>query len=178
AGEVCDDGNRSDNDLCTNACQVARCGDGILHTGVEQCDDGNQNNNDNCSNTCTSGAAPEGCYFVANRTPVTISCNRWVNWSDARRACRDWGGELASVMDQNDQNLLWAAAQRNDHWIGLKRHRGGWRWESRASNFSYWADNQPDDWRNNEDCGEIWARPNGRWNDVRCDERNRYFCER
>ena len=57
-GEVCDDGNRSDNDLCTNACQVARCGDGILHTGVEQCDDGNQNNNDGCSNTCTSGAAP------------------------------------------------------------------------------------------------------------------------
>ncbi len=33
-GEACDDGNRIDTDACTNACQNARCGDGIVRQGV------------------------------------------------------------------------------------------------------------------------------------------------
>lgn len=38
AGEECDDGNRSDNDACTNACRPNVCGDAHLNTGVEECD--------------------------------------------------------------------------------------------------------------------------------------------
>jgi cysteine-rich repeat protein len=65
-GEECDDGNREDRDGCTNGCQCARCGDGILHLfatvppngsctaePVEQCDDGNTVDGDGCSATCT-----------------------------------------------------------------------------------------------------------------------------
>jgi cysteine-rich repeat protein len=37
-GEQCDDGNNDDNDECTNSCQFAMCGDGIVHNGVEECD--------------------------------------------------------------------------------------------------------------------------------------------
>ncbi len=51
-GEQCDDGNFSDNDSCTD-CRIARCGDGIVWSGVEQCDDGNTDNGDGCSNNCT-----------------------------------------------------------------------------------------------------------------------------
>ena len=46
--ETCDDGNTVDDDACTNACQAAACGDGILRLdlsegtlGYEACDDGN-----------------------------------------------------------------------------------------------------------------------------------------
>jgi cysteine-rich repeat protein len=51
SGEQCDDGNRNNNDSCTNQCRQARCGDRIVGPG-EQCDDGNTNNNDNCTNSC------------------------------------------------------------------------------------------------------------------------------
>lgn len=37
-GERCDDGNTSDSDACTSACQPARCGDGVVEVRVEQCD--------------------------------------------------------------------------------------------------------------------------------------------
>ncbi len=49
--EQCDDGNNVDNDGCTNACQLPRCGDGILQNG-EKCDDGNNVDNDACSSEC------------------------------------------------------------------------------------------------------------------------------
>ena len=56
-GEWCDDGNQSNADSCTNACQFPRCGDGFVQTGVEQCDDGNTNPGDGCSAVCTLEAA-------------------------------------------------------------------------------------------------------------------------
>ncbi len=52
SGEQCDDGNSNNNDACTNACQNARCGDGIVRTGTEECDDGNAVNTDGCTNSC------------------------------------------------------------------------------------------------------------------------------
>jgi len=36
--EVCDDGNGSNDDDCTNVCHVNVCGDGFVRTGVEECD--------------------------------------------------------------------------------------------------------------------------------------------
>ncbi|MBX7195792.1 MAG: DUF4215 domain-containing protein [Sandaracinaceae bacterium] len=41
AGELCDDGNASDFDLCTSACVPAACGDGIVQVANgEECDEG------------------------------------------------------------------------------------------------------------------------------------------
>jgi len=34
-GEACDDGNDDDTDACLTTCVAARCGDGIVHAGVE-----------------------------------------------------------------------------------------------------------------------------------------------
>ena len=79
--EECDDGNNIDTDACTNACENARCGDGIgpgeecdggdeclndctlsarcgngeVEDG-EACDDGNQEDGDGCSRTCQPDA--------------------------------------------------------------------------------------------------------------------------
>lgn len=60
-GEACDDGNRVDSDACTNACQVATCGDGILQLsppGIEQCDEGPQNSD---SGSCTTACRVASC---------------------------------------------------------------------------------------------------------------------
>jgi MYXO-CTERM domain-containing protein len=51
-GEVCDDGNASDMDECTNSCLPARCGDGIVQPVLgEACDDGAATGS--CTATCT-----------------------------------------------------------------------------------------------------------------------------
>jgi cysteine-rich repeat protein len=59
-GEDCDDGNTDPTDACTNTCQAAQCGDGIVEVGVEQCDDGNRVNDDACSNKCTQTTCGDG----------------------------------------------------------------------------------------------------------------------
>jgi len=59
-GEGCDDGNDQAFDACTNACRPARCGDGIVHVGVEACDDGNENNFDACSSNCELSYCGDG----------------------------------------------------------------------------------------------------------------------
>lgn len=56
-GEACDDGNASNTDACTNACDLADCGDGFVQAGVEGCDDGNTNDGDGCSASCALEAA-------------------------------------------------------------------------------------------------------------------------
>ncbi len=53
-GEACDDGDQQDDDACTALCQLAVCGDAVIHTGVEECDDGNRVDDDDCSNACIS----------------------------------------------------------------------------------------------------------------------------
>ncbi|MBA3549847.1 MAG: DUF4215 domain-containing protein [Nannocystis sp.] len=37
--EECDDGNDVETDDCNSMCQLAKCGDGVIHAGVETCDD-------------------------------------------------------------------------------------------------------------------------------------------
>lgn len=68
AGEQCDDGNRNNNDACTNNCTNNVCGDGILRTGVEQCDYGTRNGSLTCradyGSTCTNCSAT--CRQVAS----------------------------------------------------------------------------------------------------------------
>ena len=59
-GESCDDGNGGDNDDCLNSCEVASCGDGVLHEGVEACDDGNQIPGDGCEPGCGFGECGDG----------------------------------------------------------------------------------------------------------------------
>lgn len=54
--EQCDDGNAIGSDNCTNSCQYARCGDGVVQLGAEECDDGNANNTDACLNNCAQAS--------------------------------------------------------------------------------------------------------------------------
>ena len=57
--EDCDDGNTSNTDSCTNACEAPRCGDTFVQPG-EGCDDGNLDNADGCSNACTIAGCGDG----------------------------------------------------------------------------------------------------------------------
>ena len=63
-GETCDDGNKDDDDDCTNACTVAACGDGIVNVKgamPEGCDDGAENGDTAaCLSTCEPASCGDG----------------------------------------------------------------------------------------------------------------------
>ena len=66
-GEACDDGNDNNSDRCTNACELAVCGDGVSRTdlqpgdeGYEVCDDGNDIDEDFCTNSCIPAQCGDG----------------------------------------------------------------------------------------------------------------------
>ena len=45
--------------------------------------------------------------------------------------------------------------------------------------FTYWGDNEPNNYGGNEDCGIIWFAniiEGKRWNDFRCDEFAYFIC--
>ena len=66
--EECDDGNESDFDACLNSCSLARCGDRLTRSdlndpnqaGYEECDDGNDDNLDGCLDTCLAASCGDG----------------------------------------------------------------------------------------------------------------------
>lgn len=58
-GEECDDGNRHNDDDCTNDCLLPECGDGFRQDG-EECDDGNLDDNDSCLTTCKTAFCGDG----------------------------------------------------------------------------------------------------------------------
>ena len=65
-GEACDDGpENADEGACTRACELARCGDGLLQTG-EACDLGDQNAEDAiCTPKCELARCGDG-YLQAD----------------------------------------------------------------------------------------------------------------
>ena len=58
--EMCDDGNSDNDDGCTNSCEIASCGDGMVNYYLEQCDDGNNDNDDGCNSSCQNENCGDG----------------------------------------------------------------------------------------------------------------------
>jgi cysteine-rich repeat protein len=73
-GEVCDDGNRINTDACTNSCEIAVCGDGVVRTGVEQCDDSNTIAGDCCSSDCGFESGTTVCRAAAGTCDLAENC--------------------------------------------------------------------------------------------------------
>ncbi len=67
-GEACDDGNRNDNDACTNRCLANVCGDGVMNVGAEECDYGGEN-----GHGCTGAEYGSTCAACTNQCRMTAS---------------------------------------------------------------------------------------------------------
>jgi hypothetical protein len=117
-----------------------------------------------------AGVGGEGCFV-------------WIaeleTWAAARAACADWGGALARVDSAVEDELL-ADHMSADSWIGANDRgvEGRVVWDDAGVlGFTNWAEAQPDNSDDGEDCVEKLER-NAQWNDARCDQPNAYFCER
>lgn len=112
---------------------------------------------------------------------------RAVTWEDAQIYCRVLGGDLVSIGDRSESNFIKRQLRSlvsDVYWLGLKRNssgedaKEGWAWsDGTPLNFSNWAHEEPNNWRNNEKCAEILSN-SGYWNDVNCVIPRLCMCER
>ncbi|XP_013788979.1 macrophage mannose receptor 1-like isoform X2 [Limulus polyphemus] len=112
----------------------------------------------------------EYCYFVETNK---------VSWPDANLACFQQGGSLVSIHSKAELIMISLSFRRefqNLHslWSGLvRKHDGGFIWsDSRPVNFVFWADNEPDNLK--EQCVQI--AENLTWYDKDCSLLAGYIC--
>jgi cysteine-rich repeat protein len=155
-GEDCDDGNRVNNDGCTNGC--VRCGpsDGNARTTWEK------------SSSC----------YTRHDDPK--------DWPAAAEACGAGGGHLLATGTGSEQEavgseiLLPAPAT---YWIGLsdRSEEGTFAWVTREPIFTRnWRKDEPAATTSDHDCATLSPKLSGPgfdWVVRPCGEKQRYVCE-
>jgi cysteine-rich repeat protein len=87
-GEECDDGNDVDTDACTNICQHAECGDGLVEAGVDECDDGNMDEFDGCTAACKAPTCSDAAH---NGGESDVDCGGSCKDCDIGQMCNGSG---------------------------------------------------------------------------------------
>ena len=113
------------------------------------------------------------CWFREQKT-----------WTGARDACQAWGGVLASVENEAQNNYL-AGITQNGTWLGgtydHSTQKGVWL-SGKNWNYTNWATSEPNNAGGNEKHIELNAYSsslgNGFWNDAAEDQLFSYACER
>ena len=138
--------------------------------------------------TATDTASMEGAPTLEDAV-ATATLNKSLyalfdlpmTWSDARRYCRDLGGDLASITTLDEQAAVEALAAQSSKdycWVGGKRDAqyNDWWWsDGNSFKFTNWDENQPDNYNQNEffmrmatrdiNYGD-WSAHAGKWNDA------------
>jgi hypothetical protein len=103
-----------------------------------------------------------------------------VSFDAAEEACRDSGGELVSVHNEQQQaQLIQLTSEMGlslDVWIGFtdREEEGSFRWtDGSAADYANWGSGEPND-ANGEDCTQLTT--SGFWNDLPCDSPLAYIC--
>ena len=104
------------------------------------------------------------------------------SWLSASASCRRWGGSLATIRSQAQNDLVLDLCDNKRCWIGLndRKAEGDFRWisdeddegdDNARSNFRNWKSGAPDN-VNDEDCvymyGQLKPDNAGKWNDKAC----------
>ncbi|XP_052056682.1 P-selectin [Apodemus sylvaticus] len=107
------------------------------------------------------------------------------SWNNSRAFCRRHFTDLVAIQNKNE------IAHLNDvipffnsyYWIGIRKINNKWTWvgtnKTLTEEAENWADNEPNNKRNNQDCVEIYIKSNlapGKWNDEPCLKRKRALC--
>ncbi|KAJ8246197.1 hypothetical protein GJAV_G00264780 [Gymnothorax javanicus] len=105
-------------------------------------------------------------YFSTNST----------TWEKAREQCVAMGANLAMTKTKEELQFL-AKEGKGKYWLGLNdiTSEGTWKWLDGSSPAAgLWASGEPNNQFDREDCGETA----GELNDVPCDVKRRWICEK
>ena len=118
------------------------------------------------------------------------------SWNASEASCEDNGAHLVKIESEEENTFLLRTFLEIPYgdvnieaWIGLtdQDNEGEFVWaDGTAAKYTNWADEQPNDEDNQQDCAEIangvfWpgGPPQiGVWNDFQCENKLMYICEK
>ena len=115
-----------------------------------------------------------------------------MSWQDASNYCNYLGGNLTSVKDKNESNVIRRVifhyrSQNGDEpiWIGLndKINERNFVWsDGTGYSFKNWETGEPNNWFNDtlnldEDCVQFRRRGTWKWNDFECTKKSKFICK-
>ena len=112
------------------------------------------------------------CYFTSE------TCT---NWTTAMSKCRQENSVLVNI-NNNEENVY---IQHRDNgaksWLGLNdiSVEGNFTWVDKGDgNFTAWAKNQPNNYREEDCVHALGVKYNYEWNDVQCSDCHQYTCKK
>ncbi|XP_016148732.1 L-selectin-like isoform X3 [Sinocyclocheilus grahami] len=108
-----------------------------------------------------------------------------MNWESARHWCRQHYTDMVAIQNKDEIDHLNSILPKVDgyYWIGIRKINGIWTWvgtnKMLTKEAENWADMEPNNGRNNEDCVEIYIKrvpDEGKWNDESCLKKKTALC--
>ncbi|XP_065656936.1 macrophage mannose receptor 1 isoform X2 [Hydra vulgaris] len=125
---------------------------------------------ENKVNNCPAGwlAYKNSCYLFENKKQ---------SWMESNLECKKNGGNLLSVVDQNEHSFIESNLKGNIYFIGLNavNSNRNFVWsDGTPLVFQKWAPGEPSNTNGIEECGEFNHLG---WNDYPCDRLNGHICK-
>uniref|UniRef100_A0A2R9AYQ7 p-selectin n=1 Tax=Pan paniscus TaxID=9597 RepID=A0A2R9AYQ7_PANPA len=107
------------------------------------------------------------------------------SWNISRKYCQNRYTDLVAIQNKNEIDYLNKVLPyySSYYWIGIRKNNKTWTWvgtkKALTNEAENWADNEPNNKRNNEDCVEIYIKsPSapGKWNDEHCLKKKHALC--
>ena len=119
---------------------------------------------------------------------VVDSCiwasNEKATFEEAAEKCKevDSDASLYEPPNKNHNELVSILLKDEIHWIGIHDRFEENTWVYLSTNesvsFTNWHKNQPDNYNNNEHCVEIGSGTQHLWNDLVCESKHKFVCEK
>ncbi|XP_037681324.1 P-selectin isoform X2 [Choloepus didactylus] len=107
------------------------------------------------------------------------------SWNVSRMFCQRFYTDLVAIQNKKEIAHLNDVIPRyhSYYWIGIRKINNVWTWVGTKKNLTKeaenWADNEPNNKQNNQDCVEIYIKGTlepGKWNDEPCGKKKRALC--
>jgi len=108
-----------------------------------------------------------------------LHAKEWVPWNKADELCQKYGGHLASIHDQDENDFIFNLGKGSDWnaWIGARgsSSSGVWNWSDKTGfKYTNWVEGLPNE--ETEAC--VWMyEDEGNWSDIDCGEENHFVCK-
>ncbi|XP_042633856.1 P-selectin-like isoform X3 [Cyprinus carpio] len=108
-----------------------------------------------------------------------------MSWESARHWCRQHYTDMVAIQNKDEIYHLNSILPKvkGYYWIGIRKINGIWTWvgtnKTLTKEAENWADKEPNNGRNNEDCVEIYikrGKDEGKWNDESCLKKKTALC--
>ncbi|CAG2215604.1 COLEC12 [Mytilus edulis] len=117
--------------------------------------------------------------FMESRYNFQLNIRK--TWNEAKTDCQRKGGFLVKIEDVAENWFFKSLVSGGSVWIGAhdstRESRFIWVSDNTPVTFTDWSTNQPDNWRNGEDCVHFHSSTN-KWNDAGCLHKMGYICEK